>query len=98
MDDARIDLKQIGERVREAREAAGFATLDSLADELFAQGCERPSIAKLSRIETGIQPVPTDILIALSDVTGIPARKLRPDLAALLIARPRGRQRAGAAR
>ncbi|MBN8960542.1 MAG: helix-turn-helix transcriptional regulator [Rhizobiales bacterium] len=50
---------------------------------LFVErGYQPPSTAKLSRIERG-QPVPVEMLAALSALTGIPARELRPDLAAL---------------
>jgi hypothetical protein len=55
--------------------------LDKLADRIAEEGCERPSTAKLSRIETGKQPVATDILDPLEKITGIPAKELRPDLA-----------------
>lgn len=57
-------------------------SLDGLADRISKLGCDRPSIAKLSRIETGLQPVAMDILDGLAKVTGIPARELRPDIAA----------------
>lgn len=50
---------------------------------LFSErGYPPPSTAKLSRIERE-QAVPVEMLAALSVVTGIPARDLRPDLAAL---------------
>jgi hypothetical protein len=47
-----------------------------------ARGFPRPSTAKLSRVERE-QAVPIDMLESLVVVTGIPARELRPDLAAL---------------
>lgn len=85
MSDVRaIDFKAIGARVRACREGLGISSLETLADQIKLKGCERPSTAKLSRIETGLQPVTTDILSALSAVTGIPATELRPDLAALM--------------
>lgn len=69
-------------RVRAYREGAGLS-LDDLADRLKNAGSKRrPSIAKLSRIETGLQPVTPDILASLVKITGIPAGDLRPDLAA----------------
>lgn len=76
-----IDLKAIGARVRARRESLGLSSLEALADQIRERGCERPSAAKLSRIETGVQPVPVDILTELSAVVGIPTEELRPDLA-----------------
>lgn len=55
-----------------------------MADRIKEQGCERPSAAKLSRIETRVQPVTLDILPALSKITEIPRDELRPDLAAVM--------------
>lgn len=72
-----------GARVRAFREGAGFS-LDDLADKVKRAGSKRrPSIAKLSRIENGLQPVTLDILDSLAKVTSIPAGELRPDLAAM---------------
>ncbi|TMJ05802.1 MAG: helix-turn-helix domain-containing protein [Alphaproteobacteria bacterium] len=72
-----------GARVRAFRTGAGL-TLDDLADQLKRAGSKRrPSTAKLSRIENGLQPVPTDILAPLAKITSIPAGILRPDLAAM---------------
>lgn len=56
-------------------------SLDAVCDLLKEQGLKRPSIAKISRIEWGIQPVPLDMVPALSAVTGFPAKEIRPDLA-----------------
>lgn len=70
-----------GALVRAFRDSANIS-LDVLADRIARSGCIRPSIAKLSRIETGVQPVTIDILEGLAKVTGISAHKLRPDLAA----------------
>lgn len=56
-------------------------SLDDLADRIAGEGCGRPSTAKLSRIETGKQPVTPDILAALEKIIGVPAKELRPDLA-----------------
>lgn len=70
-----------GARVRAFRKSAGIS-LDDLAGRLQKAGFGRPSTAKLSRIETGVQPVAMDILDGLAIVTGIPARDLRPDIAA----------------
>lgn len=85
-----------GALIRAYRSAAGELSLDDLADRLHQTGCDRPSIAKLSRIENGLQPVPIDLLEPLRRVAQIPARFLRPDLAKLFVS-PRGRQRTRAA-
>lgn len=69
-----------GKAIRAFRAREGMS-LDKLADRIAGEGCERPSTAKLSRIETGKQPVATDILEPLEKITGIPAKELRPDLA-----------------
>lgn len=69
-----------GERVRACRVGAKL-NLEEFADRIRDLGFDRPSTAKLSRIETGVQPVSLDILPALSELTGIPRRQLRPDLA-----------------
>jgi len=51
------------------------------ACELFAKaGFEKPSIAKLSRIERD-QDIPLKMIPAVEAVTGIPAKELCPDLA-----------------
>ena len=73
-----------GAQIRDWRTREKKISLDDLADLLKDAGAERPSTAKLSRIETGIQPVSLDILDALVLVTHIPAASLRPDLAALM--------------
>lgn len=73
------DLTSPGDRVRKFRKGRTWS-LDYLADLIAEKGVKRPSAAKLSRIETG-QPVPLDVLPAISQITGIPERELRPDLA-----------------
>jgi transcriptional regulator with XRE-family HTH domain len=78
-----LSLKAIGARLRYARVERGFS-LEKLADYLAKSAGSRPSIAKLSRIETGLQPVPIDILPGLAALTGIPKSDLRPDLIALM--------------
>ena len=78
-----LSLKAIGARVRHSRVERGYS-LERLADQLAKSAGSRPSTAKLSRIETGLQPVPTDILSGLSELTGIPKSELRPDLVALM--------------
>lgn len=54
------------------------------ACELFPKhGYQKPSIAKLSRIERD-QPIPKEMVPALEAITGIPAKELLPDFAKLL--------------
>lgn len=79
------DLKAIGARIREARKRDRYS-LEQFADQIREHGCGRPSGAKISRVETGIQPVPLDILDAVASLTNIPTRELRPDLAARFVA------------
>lgn len=76
-----LELKKIGKAVRESRVARGLRTLDEFADKVAELAPNRPSVAKLSRIETGEQPVPEDILPAVATITEIPLSELRPDLA-----------------
>lgn len=83
MSDMPIDFGIIGQRIRDARAKAGISNLEQFADRIRENGCERPSGAKISRVETGVQPVPLDILGAVSTLTGIPETELRPDLATL---------------
>ena len=75
--------KSPGQLIRDFRQRSSLSLAD-LADQIQGKGCRRPSTAKLSRIETGEQPVPTDVLVPLVELTGLPARMLRPDLAELL--------------
>ncbi len=79
-----MNLAQIGGRIREQRKRAGYSSLNQFADYIRDSGCGRPSIAKLSRIETGEQPVALDLLPIISEATGIAPSDLRPDLAELL--------------
>lgn len=76
-----LDLKSIGDRVRKSRVARGMKNLEDFADRVADLTTQRPSVAKLSRIETGIQPVPRDILSAVAEITEISKSELRPDLA-----------------
>lgn len=87
-----VSAHSAGAQVRAYRERAKLS-LDDLAEKLHKTGCDRPSIAKLSRIETGVQPVPLDILEPLVTVTSIPARMLRPDLAKLFKTAPQRQRR-----
>lgn len=77
--------KSIGTAIRTYRRTCTpKMSLDDLADLIVREGAAtRPSTAKLSRIETGKQPVATDILDPLERITGIPAKEMRPDLAKL---------------
>ena len=68
--------------VRQWRKGRGL-TLDQACDLFPERGFERPSIAKMSRIERD-QNVPLDDVPAVAAVTGIPAKELRPDIAELL--------------
>ena len=53
------------------------------ACELFEKrGFDKPSTAKLSRIERD-QDVPAEMIPAVEAITGIPAKEIRPDLAEL---------------
>ena len=72
-----------GEAIRAYRAREGFS-LEKMADMIAGEGCEKPSTAKLSRIETGLQPVAADVLPAISKLTGISRRDLRPDLAEIM--------------
>lgn len=71
-----------GGLIRSFRKEADLS-LEEFADRIREEGCERPSVAKLSRIETDEQPVSLDILAALARITGRTAAELRPDIARL---------------
>jgi len=81
-----------GSRIKGYRDRAGIS-LEELADRIQQTGVDRPSTAKLSRIENGLQPIQDYDLAPLVTVTGIPARLLRPDLAKLFGVRPRSARR-----
>lgn len=55
-------------------------SLEDVCDLLVQQGLERPSAAKLSRIERD-QDIPPEMLSAFEAITDIPAKEMRPDLA-----------------
>jgi transcriptional regulator with XRE-family HTH domain len=80
-----FDPRTIGANLRERRKELGITSLDQLAARIENCGLRRPSIAKLSRIETGEQPVPPDLLDVLERLTGIAPHELRPDLAARFV-------------
>lgn len=74
-----------GDRIRDFRSRNKDMTLDELCDRLAKHLSERPSKAKLSRIETSEQPVPDELIPALVKVTDIPAVDLlKPELAKLV--------------
>lgn len=70
-----------GRAVREFRQRSG-KSLEWLAEQIERHCGDRPSTAKLSRIETG-QDIPIGLLPTLERITSIPAARLRPDLARL---------------
>jgi len=57
-------------------------SLEAVCQLFSDRGFERPSIAKLSRIERD-QDVPAEMIPAVEAITGIPAKDIRPDLAEL---------------
>ena len=67
--------------LRSWRTAQGLS-LEAACDLFADSGFERPSTAKLSRIERD-QVIPAEMIPAIEKVTGIPARDIRPDLAEL---------------
>jgi|SRR5215469_14062809 len=73
--------KTIGQTIRVSRQARGMATLADLGVRLALRGIT-VSDATLSRIETGIQPVPLDYVTELAAILGVSPRTLRPDVAA----------------
>lgn len=68
--------------LRAYRAKAGIS-LDGLADAIKKAGAKRPSKAKLSRIETGRQQLPIELIPFAVKATGLSERELRPDLAAV---------------
>lgn len=69
--------------LRKWRIEAGYS-LDEVCVLLEQQGLERPSAAKLSRIERE-QDIPPEMIPAFVAITGIPAKEQRPDLAKIFI-------------
>jgi hypothetical protein len=65
--------------LRKWRNDLGYS-LDHVCDLIEGQGLERPSAAKLSRIERD-QDIPPEMIPAIEAITGIPAKEQRPDLA-----------------
>lgn len=68
--------------LRAWRNGKGYS-LDQVCDLIAAKGVERPSAAKLSRIERD-QDIPLDLVPALVEISGIPFLQLRPDIARML--------------
>lgn len=65
--------------IRAWRTARGYS-LEHVCGLLEQQGLDRPSAAKLSRIERD-QDIPPEMIPAFEAITGIPAKEQRPDLA-----------------
>lgn len=65
--------------IRQFRKDSGLS-LDDLAKRIEDLTGARPSVARLSRIETGHQPVSIDLIAPLRTITGMSAEDLRPDL------------------
>lgn len=65
--------------LRKWRNDLGYS-LDHVCSLIEQRGLDRPSEAKLSRIERD-QVIPVDMLPAFEAITGIAAKELRPDIA-----------------
>jgi len=74
------ELKRIGKMIRSKREQLGIASMLVLQQHLAKRGV-LTTIATLSRIETGVQPVSLDWVQELAAIIDIPAHQLRPDIA-----------------
>lgn len=73
--------ENVANRIRQWRNSKGLSLEE--ACQLFAdRGFQKPSTAKLSRIERD-QDVPAEMIPAVEAITGIPAKEIRPDLAEL---------------
>lgn len=59
-------------------------SLEDVCERFAEKGFDKPSTAKLSRIERE-QDVPPEMVPAIEAITGIPAKELRPDLAKLFL-------------
>lgn len=55
-------------------------SLDDVCELIAKEGFEKPSAAKLSRIERE-QNIPIDMIPLIETVMGIPAKEQRPDVA-----------------
>jgi len=76
----RAELKRIGRMIRSKREQLGITNMLELQKRLAKRGV-LTTIATLSRIETGVQPVSLDWVQELAAVIDVPAHQLRPDIA-----------------
>ena len=76
-------MSEVQTPIRAWRVAAGHS-LEHVCELIEQQGLDRPSAAKLSRIERE-QDVPPEMIPALEAITGIPAKEIRPDLAKLFL-------------
>lgn len=65
--------------LRKWRLSQGYS-LEDLSELFGRHGFEKPSTAKLSRIERD-QDIPLEMIGAVETVTGIPAKEQRPDIA-----------------
>lgn len=68
-------------KLREWRNAKKL-NLDEACELFVAHGYDKPSTAKLSRIERD-QDIPLEMVPALEKITGIPAKELLPEIAKL---------------
>lgn len=61
-------------------------SLEEACDRFKDSGFDRPSTAKLSRIETG-QSVPLDMIPQFEVITGLSAREISPEVAKIFAAK-----------
>jgi transcriptional regulator with XRE-family HTH domain len=71
--------EEISSPLRKWRNDQGYS-LDQVCDMIKQHGLERPSAAKLSRIERD-QVIPVEMIPVIEAITGISAKEQRPDLA-----------------
>lgn len=67
--------------------AAAKLSLEEACNKFTAHDFRRPSTAKLSRIETGEQPVPIEMIPQFEIVTGMTAKEICPDIAKIFAAK-----------
>lgn len=75
-------MSEIAKRIRKWRNDQGLS-LEAACALFEERGFQKPSTAKLSRIERD-QDVPLKMIPAVAAITGIPAKEIRPDLAEVL--------------
>jgi hypothetical protein len=61
-------------------------SLEQACDKFVEHGYDRPSTAKLSRIETG-QAVPVDMIEQFAAITGLSAKEISPKIAKIFEAK-----------